>query len=65
MTDLLTARAQVGLSYLIIGGYFAIKICEGLGYLKDVSDMNEIVMLVSAYWFMRQRPNPPPGEPNA
>lgn len=55
MNDRLTAWAQVGLSYLIIGGYLAIKVGEGLGYIKDASDLKEIVMLVAAYWFMRQR----------
>lgn len=55
MNDRLTAWAQVGLSYLIIAGYLGIKVAEGLGYIKDVSDMKEIVMLVAAYWFMRQR----------
>lgn len=55
MNDRLTAWAQVGLSYLIVGGYLAIKVAEGLSYIKDVSDMKEIVMLVAAFWFMRQR----------
>ena len=55
MNDRITALAQVGLSFLIIAGYLAIKVAEGLGYIKDVSDMKEIVMLVAAFWFMRQR----------
>lgn len=55
MNELLTARAQVGLSFLIVLGYFGIKIAEGLGYLKGVGDMNEMLMLVLFFWFQRQR----------
>jgi hypothetical protein len=55
MNDRITALAQVGLSFLIIAGYLAIKVAEGLGYIKDASDLKEIVMLVAAFWFMRQR----------
>ena len=55
MNDRITALAQVGLSYLIVVGYLAIKVAEGLGYIKDASDLKEIVMLVAAFWFMRQR----------
>jgi hypothetical protein len=53
--EVLTARAQVGLSFLIVLGYFGIKVAEGLGYLKDVGDMNEMLMLVLFFWFQRQR----------
>lgn len=53
--DLLTAKAQVGLSFLIVMGYFGIKIAEGLGFLKGVGDMNEMLMLVLFFWFQRQR----------
>jgi hypothetical protein len=55
MNDLLTARAQVGLSFLIVLGYFGVKVAEGLGYLKEVGDMNEMLMLVLFFWFQRQR----------
>lgn len=53
--EVLTAWAQVGLSFLIVCGYFGIKVAEGLGYLKDVGDMNEMLMLVLFFWFQRQR----------
>lgn len=55
MIDTLTARAQVALSVLILVGYFGIKVAEGLGYLKEGGDMNELVMLVAFFWFQRQR----------
>lgn len=55
MNDLLTARAQVGLSFLILLGYFGIKVAEGLGYLETGGDMNELVMLVAFFWFQRTR----------
>lgn len=55
MNDRITAWAQVGLSFLIIAGYLGIKIAEGLKVIGDVGDMNELVMLVGAFWFMRQR----------
>jgi hypothetical protein len=65
----LTARTQAGLSYLIIGGYFGILIGEGMKYLTPgtASGLKDIIMLVAAYWFMRQRnpaeekPTPPAG----
>lgn len=57
MIDRLTADTQARLSYAIIGGYFALKILQGLGWLTDTgSDLKEIVMLVAFYWFQRQRP---------
>lgn len=56
MNDRLTAFAQIGLSYLIIAGYLGIKVAVGLGYLKDLGDMNELVMLVAFFWFQRTRP---------
>lgn len=55
MNDRITALAQVGLSFLIIAGYLGIKIAEGLKVIGDVSDMNELVMLVAFFWFQRQR----------
>lgn len=55
MNDLLTARAQVGLSFLIVAGYFGIKVAEGLGFIKGIGDMNEMLMLVLFFWFQRQR----------
>jgi hypothetical protein len=58
----LTAIAQVSLSFLIILGFFGIKIAEGLGYLKDVGDMNEMLMLVLFFWFQRQRSQDSKGE---
>jgi hypothetical protein len=55
MNDRITALAQVGLSYLIIVGYFGIKIAEGLKLLAPVSNLTELVMLVAFFWFQRQR----------
>jgi hypothetical protein len=55
MNDRITAWAQVGLSFLIITGYLGIKIAEGLKWIGDVGDMNELVMLVAFFWFQRQR----------
>jgi hypothetical protein len=56
MNDLLIARAQVGLSFFIIAGYFGIKIAEGLQLIQATSgDMNELIMLIAFFWFQRQR----------
>lgn len=60
MIDRLTAETQARLSYLIIGGYFALKILEGLALITPVADVKELLMLVAAYWFMRQRPQEKP-----
>jgi hypothetical protein len=51
----LTAETQARLSYLIFGGWLVLKALEGLGYIRPVADFNELLMLVGAYWFMRQR----------
>lgn len=58
MIDRLTADTQARLSYAIIGGYFALKILQGVGWLShdDGNDLKEVVMLVGFYWFQRQRP---------
>lgn len=68
----MVATAQVGLSYLIIAGYFAIIAGEGMKYLSagTASGLKDLVVLVGAFWFMRQRtstdPDPkPPEKPNA
>lgn len=56
MIDRLTAETQAKLSYLIVGGYFGLKIFEGLGWITTISaDMKELLMLVAAFWFMRSR----------
>jgi hypothetical protein len=56
------ALAQVGLSYLIVAGYFGIILGEGMKYLSPgtASSLKDIVMLVAAFWFMRQRSSDPP-----
>jgi hypothetical protein len=54
--DRLTAETQARLSYLAFGGYFGLKILEGLKFITPVSaDLKEILMLIGAFWFMRQR----------
>lgn len=55
MIDMLTAKTQARLAYLIIGGYFALKILEGLQVIQQVRGPDEIAMLAAAFFFMRQR----------
>lgn len=59
------ATAQVGLSYLIVAGYFAIVAGEGMKYLSPgtASGLKDLVVLVGAFWFMRQRTSDPPTPP--
>lgn len=59
------ATAQAGLSYLIIAGYFGILVGEGAKYLSPgtASSLKDVVMLVAAFWFMRQRTSEPPTPP--
>ena len=60
MIDRLTADTQARLAYLILGGYFALKVLEGLGLINPVRGPDELAMLAAAYFFMRQRsPSPP------
>jgi hypothetical protein len=61
----LTARTQAGLSYLIIGGYFGILVGEGMKYLTPgtASGLKDVIMLVAAFWFMRQRNSDSPTPP--
>lgn len=56
------ATAQAGLSYLIVVGYFGIIVGEGAKYLTPgtASSLKDVVMLVAAFWFMRQRQSDPP-----
>lgn len=56
MIDKLTAETQARLSYLILGGYFALKILEGLKLIDAVRGADELAMLAAAFWFMRSRP---------
>jgi hypothetical protein len=51
------AKAQVGLSYLFLLGFFSVLILEGLGYLKNnvSNNLREVLMLVMSFWFMRAR----------
>lgn len=63
MIDRLTAETQARISYVILGGYFALKILEGLKWIDPVSaDLKELLMLLGAFWFMRSRQS---GDPNA
>jgi hypothetical protein len=55
MIDRLTAETQQRLAYLIIGGYFALKVLEGLRLVAQVNGPDELAMLAAAYFFMRQR----------
>lgn len=56
MIERTIAETQAKLSYLIVAGYFGLKILEGLHWLTPVSsDLKEVLMLVGAFWFMRQR----------
>lgn len=51
------ASAQVGLSYLIVAGFFGVIVGEGMKYLTPgTSDkIKDALTLVAAFWFMRQR----------
>lgn len=56
MIDRFTAQTQAWLSYVILGGYFGLKLLEGLKWIGPVSaDLKEVLMLVAAFWFMRNR----------
>lgn len=59
------AEAQVGLSYLIFAGYFGVILGEGLKYLSPgtAGSLKDVIMLVAAFWFMRQRVSDPPTTP--
>lgn len=64
------ATAQVGLSYLIFVGYFGVVVGEGMKLVTpgSASGLKDLIMLVAAFWFMRQRtsdPPPPETKPNA
>lgn len=60
MIDKLTAETQARLSYLILGGYFTLKILEGLKLIDAVRGADELAMLAAAFWFMRSRPQEKP-----
>ena len=56
MIERLTAETQSRLSYLVVGGYFGLKVIEGLKLIDPVSaDLKEVLMAVVLFWFMRQR----------
>jgi hypothetical protein len=55
LIDRLTAETQSRLAYLIIGGYFALKVLEGLQVIQAIRGPDELAMLAAAYFFMRQR----------
>lgn len=56
------ATAQVGLSYLIFVGYFGVVVGEGMKLVTPgtASSLKDLIMLVAAFWFMRQRASDPP-----
>lgn len=66
MSDKAVGVAQIGLSVLFVGGYFAVLILFLLGFVKVPTDYKEafmallgvstasVVQIVS-YWFARQR----------
>lgn len=57
MIDEFTAKTQARLSYAIVGGFFGLKLLEGLKWISPVSaDLGEILMLVATFWFLRLRP---------
>lgn len=61
MIDRITAETQSRLSYFIIGGYFGLKILEGLKWIDPISaDLKEVLMAVVLFWFMRTRPQEKP-----
>lgn len=62
MLDSIIAKTQVGLSYLILIAYFGLIAARGLGYITIDIDLNELVMMVAMFWFMRSRTS---GVPNA
>jgi len=56
------AQHQAGLSYLVIGAFFALKFLQIFGYGSDdfeADDLKEIVMVVVLFWFMRERGTKP------
>jgi hypothetical protein len=57
LTHSVAGRAQVGLSYFFLAGFFALLVLEGLGYIKInvVDELGPITMLVMSFWFQRQR----------
>jgi hypothetical protein len=57
LTHRAAGRAQVGLSYFFLGGFFAALGAEGLGYIKmDImGQLAPMAMLVLSFWFQRQR----------
>ena len=57
LTHWAVAKAQVGLSYVFLLGFFGVLIAQGLGYIKiDIaSELKDGLMLVLYFWFQRQR----------
>jgi hypothetical protein len=57
LTHRVAGRAQVGLSYFFLAGFFAALGAEGLGYIKmDImGQLGPMAMLVLSFWFQRQR----------
>ena len=62
------ARAQIALSIVFIGGYFAVLVMFLLGYIRTPPTWKDAltallgvitggVLTILSYWFARQRPN--------
>lgn len=68
MIELFTARVQRNLSYLVIGGVFALVLLSGTklltipdAILTKIFDAAFLVVLL--FWFQRQRTEPPIDRP--
>jgi hypothetical protein len=56
MIDRHVAETQSRLSYVFVIGFFGLKLMEGLKWITPVSaDLNELLMLVATFWFLRSR----------
>ena len=56
MIDKFTAETQARLSYLVLIGYFGLKVLEGMKLITPVSGLNEFALVVLYFWFQRSRP---------
>lgn len=59
------AQTQAWLSYLFVGGFFVLRILEGIGWMAkdDDNTIVQALMLVLAFWFMRERGTKPEDQP--
>jgi len=54
------AKTQRNLSYILLLSYFALLVLRGMGYIEGEFNLQEAVMLVLTFWFLRARPNGAP-----